>query len=101
MNDLLREKRAELEALCRKHFVTELAVFGSALREDFTASSDLDFVVVFGNVSKGHYADTYLGLKDDLEHLFGRKVDLIERAGIRNPYFERELSATARLLYAA
>ena len=47
------------------------------------------------------YADAYFGLKEELERLFGRPVDLVSLASLSNPYFIREIEASRRLLYAA
>lgn len=88
--------------LCRRFHVRRLEVFGSALRSDFRpAESDLDFLVEFGPESSQNYADDYFGLKEGLETLFGRPVDLLFPASIRNPYFRRSIETGKALLYAA
>lgn len=43
----------------------------------------------------------YFGLLAGLERLLGRPVDLVDQAGIRNPYFRDEVERTRELLYAA
>jgi predicted nucleotidyltransferase len=58
-------------------------LFGSATREDFAPGSDLDFLVEF---ESGGSLESYLGLRNDLEALFGRAVDLVMPTAIRNPY---------------
>ena len=76
MNQHVEEKRVQIAAICRQHHVRRLALFGSALRDDFDASSsDLDFVVEFEPLATGTYANMYFGLIDALERLFGRRVD--------------------------
>jgi hypothetical protein len=47
------------------------------------------------------HADSYFGLWEELEHLFGVEVDLIEAAPIRNPYFLEEVQAAQETLYVA
>jgi predicted nucleotidyltransferase len=103
MVEIIEQHRAELEALCRKHHVRRLSVFGSAVRDDFDpARSDLDFVVEFdeNEVINGFASDYWL-LQDALRSLFAREIDLVEPHVQRNPYFIRELRNTSELVYAA
>ena len=96
------QHREEIAAICRAHHVRRLALFGSALRDDFDpARSDLDFVVEFQPLPEGTYADTYFGLIDALERLFQRHVDLVEAGSVRNPYFLREIETHQEAVYAA
>lgn len=102
MTSIFAEKRAELEALCRRHGVRRLELFGSAARGELRpGESDLDFLVEFAPLPPGTYADAYFGLLESLEKLFGRKVDLVVASAIRNPYFRRSVEQTKILLYAA
>jgi uncharacterized protein len=95
--------REELQALCRRFRVRRLEIFGSAARaEDFDPTrSDLDFLVEFQPLSPSAYVEAYFGLKEGLEHLFGRPVDLVSTASIRNPYFRQGVERSKALLYAA
>jgi predicted nucleotidyltransferase len=99
----LIERKTELEGLCRRFGVQRLEVFGSALTGAFrTQDSDLDFLVEFGAVPVADsYADRYFGLLESLEHLFGRRVDLIVSSAIKNPYLRHSLDSSKVLLYAA
>jgi len=66
--------------------VASLDLFGSGTTEEWRpVDSDLDFVVTFRAHPASGLADRYLGLAQDLEELFGRSVDLITPASIRNP----------------
>jgi uncharacterized protein len=95
-------KNQRLTELCRCYRVRRLALFGSALREDFDpAHSDLDFVVEFEALPVGAYADAYFGLLESLQDLFGRRVDLIVSSAIRNPYFRESVERSQAVLYAA
>jgi uncharacterized protein len=77
-------------------------LFGSALTEDFSETSDLDFAVVFqSRLSPVEYGSAYLDLLSDLEELFNRKVDLVSYRVIKNPVFKAELDRTKQTLYAA
>jgi len=95
--------RAELGELCRRFHVRRLDLFGSAVSgENFDpARSDLDFLVEFEPLQPGPYVDAYFGLKEDLEQLFGRPVDLVSPASIRNRFFRESVERTKALLYAA
>jgi predicted nucleotidyltransferase len=52
-------------------------------------------------VPPGAYADAFFGLKESLEQLFGRPVDLVAAAAIHNPYFRESVEGGRVLLYAA
>lgn len=96
------QRRAELEALCRHYEVRRLELFGSAATgQNRSEESDLDFLVEFGPLPPGKYADAYFGLLESLETLFGRPVDLVVASAIRNPYFREAVERTKTLLYAA
>lgn len=85
--------------LCKRHKVKELYVFGSALTSKFNDSSDIDFLVQFENVDLLEYADNYFDLKEKLEKLLGREIDLLENQAIRNPIFRRVLDREKRIVY--
>lgn len=94
--------REELRDLCRRFHVRRLDVFGSAARGDFDpARSDLDFLVEFAPLQPGPYVDAFFGLKEGLEQLFGRTVDLVSAASIHNSYFRQNVEESKALLYAA
>jgi len=98
----IEQKHEELINLCRLHHVQRLAVFGSALREDFDSQqSDLDFLVEFQPLPPGSYADAYFGLMEGLETLFRRSVDLVVESAIKNPYFLKSVQQSKQWLYAA
>ena len=81
MHQVLEEKRFGIAAACRRHKVSRLDVFGSAARgTDFDVeTSDADFLVDF---DPDYGADEFFGLKDDLEKVLGRPVDLVTRNGL-------------------
>lgn len=96
--------RAEFTALCRKHHVKELAVFGSALRDDFGPDSDVDFLVEFENDDAGPWMSYLTGLQEDLEKLLRRDVDVVERKAVeksRNPFRRKAILRGTKLLYVA
>jgi hypothetical protein len=69
--------RAAIEDFCRRWGVSELFVFGSILREDFRPESDVDALVTFAPGIRWRL--DLVEMKEDLERLFGRRVDLVER----------------------
>jgi len=96
------DKIDRLSALCAKHGVRSLVLFGSGATEDFDpATSDLDFVVDFQPGPRRGLDDPFFHLKDELEDLFGQSVDLIEQAAIANPYLRDSIKDTGETLYAA
>jgi uncharacterized protein len=99
---MLGSKAEELAALCRRFQVKRLEIFGSATTSAFRPeSSDLDFIVDFGDEPLGPWAGRFLEFADALESLFGRHVDLIMPKSIRNPYFRQAVNASRRLVYEA
>jgi predicted nucleotidyltransferase len=97
------DRRDELAELCRRYGVVRLEVFGSAARgADFDPPrSDIDFLIDLGERSLTLTA--YLDLKEELEALFGRSVDLIERKTIeqsRNYIRRKNILGNAEVVYA-
>ena len=100
MIDLIEQKKSELFELCRKFQVERLDLFGSAATTSFQSdSSDLDFVVEFGNRVPGTYLDRYLDFAEALEKLFQRPIDLITERTIHNAYFRRSVTSTRQPIY--
>jgi uncharacterized protein len=85
MISLVEDRVEEVQQICRRHGVDRLDLFGSFERRD-----------------PPQLFDRYFGLKEDLEELFGRGVDLVmEGAAKKNPYFAESVAETRVLLYAA
>ena len=102
MQDFILAKREEIAELCRRHHVRRLSIFGSAARDDFdSARSDVDLLVQFEALPPGGCADAYFGLRESLEDLLGRDVDLVALSAVRNPYMKADIERTRTLLYAA
>jgi hypothetical protein len=93
-------RQTELSELCRRYGVRRLDLFGSAATGAFEpARSDVDFLVEFDD-DPTRLFDRYFGLKDSLESLYGRPVDLVTAGSLRNPYFIAAVNETRRLVYA-
>lgn len=90
---------AEISRLCRRYQVHELAIFGSFLREDFTANSDIDFLVEFDPDAEIGFL-TLSRMARELSELTQRRVDLVPKSGLKTTIRE-QVVADARVLYAA
>jgi hypothetical protein len=92
-----------IHAFCQKWHITELALFGSALRTDFHAESDLDLLVTFGDDVRVSLLDM-VHMTDELEAIVGRKVDLLTRRSVEqsaNYLRRRDILSSARVIYGA
>ena len=98
--DLIESHRAEIAEICARFGVRRLELFGSAATGAFDpAHSDVDFLVELGPAADRF--GQYCGLKEALEAVFGRPVDLVEEGASSNRYFLESMNKSRRLLYAA
>lgn len=101
MNALIDNNRQAIAELCRRHAVHRLEAFGSVLRDDFDAGlSDVDILVEFEPEVAGRF-DNFLDLKEALEELFERPVDLIEPQTIRNRRLRHYIEESKSPIYDA
>lgn len=89
----------KIEAFCPKWKIEELAIFGSALRDDFRPDSDLDVLATFTRDSEWSVFDHWR-MSEELSTLLGRRVDIVEKADLNNPFRRNEILATRRVIYA-
>ncbi len=83
---------------CRRHRIDRLCLFGSVLRDDFRADSDVDILVLF---EPGHTPGwDFFGMQDELSGIIGRQVDL-NTPGFLSRYFRAEVLAEALPIYDA
>ena len=102
MQPMIAERSAELAELCRRFHVRRLDLFGSAAEGAFDpARSDLDFIVEFEPGTPLRALDAYFGLKEAIEALLGRPVDLVMAGAVANPYLRASIERSRRTLYAA
>lgn len=90
-----------LTELCIKYSATRLGAFGSVLGEDFKPESDIDLIVEFGHTETFSPLKQYFGFLEELESMYGRRVDLVERKAIRNPYFRESILIQEVEIFAA
>lgn len=94
--------REQIAEFCRKWRVNEVALFGSVLRDDFRPDSDVDVLLTFAPDAGVSLFD-YTEIQDDLEAIFGRRVDVVSKRGILhggNPFSQKEILGTAHVIYA-
>jgi predicted nucleotidyltransferase len=94
----------QIAEFCRKWNVSEFALFGSVLRDDFRSDSDVDVLVSFPSYDATPSLFDHVEMQDELVEIFGRPVDLLTRGGVedsRNPIRKQAILATARVVYAS
>lgn len=93
-----------ISSICHRFGVSELAVFGSALRDDFGRDSDVDFLVRFIDNNAGAWMSKFNEMEDELGRLLGRKADLTDWNGVlqsKNPYRRNHILKNAQIIYVA
>jgi len=95
--DLPQDK---ITAFCQKWRVVELALFGSVLRDDFGPESDIDILVSFQPDAPWSLWDLF-DMRQELQEMFGREVDLVEKEALRNPFRKHEILHNHEVVYAA
>jgi predicted nucleotidyltransferase len=90
----------QIEAFCQKYGVEEFSLFGSVLREDFGSDSDIDVMLKFKPGNSFTFENTP-DIQDELESIFGRPVDVIEKGRIRNAFRRHSIMNSYRVVYAA
>lgn len=88
-----------IKKLCERHRAESLFLFGSAAKGLLTEKSDIDFLISFRNASPDNYFDYYFALKQSLEELLKRPVDLLESQTLRNPYLKKAIDQSKQLVY--
>jgi uncharacterized protein len=93
--------KGSIEAFCRKWNVKELSVFGSVLRDDFDAQSDVDVLVSFAPGAEMTF-EGFLEMRSELSAIFGKRpIDLVEKRLLRNPFRRYQILTNREILYAA
>ncbi len=90
-----------IAAFCERWQVTELALFGSVLRDDFSPESDIDVLVTFDDGAR-HTLFDMVRMEEELKEIFGRDVDMVSRRGIersRNHLRRRAILESAETVH--
>jgi len=93
----------EISGFCQRWRIAEFALFGSVLRDDFDAESDLDILVAFAPDADWSLLD-HVKMEQELEAVLGRKVDLLSRRSVERSHNwlrRREILDTAEVVYAS
>jgi uncharacterized protein len=102
MHPMISQHLSEISALCRQFGVARLDLFGSCAGDAFEPErSDVDLVVEFLPEARQQAFDNYFGLKENLQALLGREVDIVTESSIRNPYLRQSIDASRRKLYGS
>lgn len=97
---ITHEQLTSIRSECVRLGVRELAFFGSVLREDYGPRSDVDALVEFGSHSTLTPFEQYFELKERMEALLGRTVDLVTRPSMRNPFFRQAVEQGRMIIHA-
>jgi len=91
-----------IKKICQDHFVSQFSLFGSMAKGEMKGNSEIDILVSFNNkLNLLDYADNFFGLKNQLESLFEKEVDLVTEKSIKNPILRQEIENFKVLLYEA
>jgi predicted nucleotidyltransferase len=89
-----------IRTFCRQWRIDELALFGSVLRDDFSPESDVDVLVTFSPDAQLSLMD-FVAMREELQEILHRPVDLVSKGGLRNPFRRHEILNTRQIVYAA
>jgi uncharacterized protein len=95
--------KAKIEEFCRRWMITELALFGSVLRDDFRPDSDIDVLITFVPDHPWSLLD-HVEMQEELAGILGRGVDLVSRRAVersRNYIRRRAILSSAQVVYGA
>ena len=92
--------KEKIEDFCRRWKIKEMAIFGSALRDDFGPESDIDLLVTFSEEARWTLFD-WAEMIEELKKITGRDIDLVDRESIRNPFRRRSILARMEAIYGA
>ena len=95
----IEKVKPEIERVCRRLPVKRLGLFGSALSKNFSQSSDIDVLVIFDSSGNIDLFDKYFELKEQLEEIFKREVDLVVDRKFKNPVLRESIDRTRIVIY--
>lgn len=102
MIELIENNIDTIVDICKKHYVESVSLFGSAAKNVTNENSDVDLLVEFSDqIDVLDYADNYFSLKDALQSILKRKIDLISSRSLKNPALKEEIFRSKIDLYAA
>lgn len=96
---ILEKSKRKIAGICQKYQITELSLFGSQVRGDFTANSDFDFLVEFAPEAEIGLI-TLRKIKIELEEIVSKEVDLAPKDGLKR-LIKPQVLSEAEIVYAA
>ncbi len=100
MNATLKLPKEKIEEFCLRWKVVEFSLFGSVLRDDFDLDSDVDILVSLSEDADLDLFD-WTTMIEELEKIFGREVDLVEKSTLRNPFRRHAILTNREVIYAS
>ncbi len=97
--NIIEQNSEQIKKVCSKHQVDQMFVFGSVLTKEFNENSDVDFLVKFGKIDLYDYFENLLNLKENLENILQRKIDILEIQAVKNPYLKKSIDNSKLLIY--
>lgn len=95
--------KERIARFCDQWMITELALFGSVLRDDFREDSDVDVLATFSPAARWNLFD-FAEMREELTRIFGREVDLVSRRGLeasRNYLRRRAILSSTETIHVA
>jgi len=99
VGDRIKASSTQIAEFCQRWHITEFALFGSVLRDDFRPDSDIDVLLTF-SPEQWLTLDNWQAMQTEIETLFKRKVDLVSKKYLKNPYRRHEILNTRQVIYA-
>jgi predicted nucleotidyltransferase len=100
IRDRLDVAPSQITEFCQRWKIVEFALFGSVLREDFRPNSDVDVLITLAP-NHGWSLFNWIDMQQELEAMFQRQVDLVDKQGLVNPYRRAEIMRTYQVIYAS
>lgn len=100
VGDRIKASPVQITEFCQRWQITEFALFGSVLRDDFRPDSDIDVLLTF-SPEQWLTWDDWQAMQTEIETLLKRKVDLVSKKYLKNPYRRHEILNTRQIIYAA
>ena len=88
----------DVQKICKKYHIIELAIFGSSLRDDFNKDSDIDLLISIRKKAKISLFDL-MDAEEDFSQLLKREVQIVEKEGLKNRRRSEKILSTSELIY--
>lgn len=95
----IEQYQKQIKKICETLPIKRLGLFGSLLSKKFTPESDIDVLVVFEQKTDIDFFSSYFELKEKLEEIFHKPIDLVIDKNFKNPYFRKSVEKTRKIIY--